>query len=70
MNTDVRVVIELKYSHDPARKAETRLKWLAKEALKTIKEKEYDKQYRQVGKKAVNIGVGVFMNGQVQAVFE
>ncbi|MDR1085290.1 MAG: ATP-binding protein [Deltaproteobacteria bacterium] len=67
---DVRVVIELKYSHDPARKAETRLKWLAKEALKTIKEKEYDKQYRQTDKKVVNIGVGVYMKGLVKAIFE
>jgi hypothetical protein len=67
MNQDVRVVMELKYSHDPTKKAEKELDSLARLALKTIQDKGYDKQYRQTGQKVVNIGVGVYGKGQVKA---
>jgi hypothetical protein len=43
---------------------------LAEEALQTIKDKEYDKQYKQTGQKVADIGAGVFLKGKVKAIFE
>jgi hypothetical protein len=61
--------MELKYSHDPTKKAGKELGSLTGQALKAIQDKGHDRQYRQTGQKAVNAGMGVFLKGQVKAAF-
>jgi hypothetical protein len=71
LKDDTHVVIELKYESDKGQSdIKSILNKQAKNALASIKKKQYGERYRLQGKKFVAVGLGVFGPGQVQALFE